>query len=347
MIQIDGSKGEGGGQVLRTSLAYSVLTGQPVHLFNIRANRRNPGLAPQHLSGVLTAAQICDASVEGARLRSTEVTFEPGDSVRSGEYQFDISQLAGQGSAGAVPLLLQTLLLPLALAQGSSRLVLRGGTHVAWSPPVHYVEWVLLPTLSRIGIEASITLDRWGWYPQGGGQVEVEIRGNAQLSGIDLTRRGKLTAVKGIAAVSNLPAHIPQRIANRANNLLKEADLPAVVQPVRTGGHSTGAGLFLMAEYEGITAGFSALGKKGKASEQVASEAADELIAYHQRDRPLEPHLPDQIIPMLAWAEGESTLSTQCITRHTLTNIRTIGAFIEREIVVEGEEGQPGTIRVT
>jgi RNA 3'-terminal phosphate cyclase (ATP) len=155
-----------------------------------------------------------------------------------------------------------------------------------------------------------------------------------------------LTSIEGIAAVTNLPAHIPQRIANRANNLLKGAGLPAVVQPVRTGGHSTGAGLFMMAAYEGITAGFSGLGKKGKPSEQVASEAADALIAYHQQDRPLDPHLPDQIIPVLAWAEGESVLSTQRITRHTLTNIRTIGAFIERDIVVEGEEGQPGTIRI-
>lgn len=173
LIRIDGSQGEGGGQILRTALALSIVTGRPVHLFNLRAGRRNPGLAAQHLAGVRAAAQICGAEVEGERVGSTAITFRPGGTAQAGQYAFDISQLAGQSSAGSVTLLLQTLLLPLALADGDSHLVLRGGTHVAWSPPAHYVEWVLLPMLARAGIHASIRLTAWGWYPQEIGRAHV------------------------------------------------------------------------------------------------------------------------------------------------------------------------------
>ncbi len=346
IIQIDGSQGEGGGQILRTALALSIVTGRPVHLFNLRAGRRNPGLAPQHLAGVRAAAQICGAEVEGARIGSTEITFRPAGAAQAGQYTFDISRLAGQGSAGSVTLLLQTLLLPLALASGDSSLVLRGGTHVAWSPPTHYIEWILLPTLAQAGIHASIQLTAWGWYPEGGGQVEVTIKGRARLQGLDLTQRKPLRSLKGLAVACNLPSHIPQRISARANNVLRAAGLPPAVQPLRTGGASTGAGIFIGLDYENIYAGFSALGARGKPSEAVADEAVMPLINYHQQNTALDPHLPDQLLPALALAEGPSVLSTVEITRHTLTNVAVIGHFLERRITVEGKEGGPGTIRV-
>jgi RNA 3'-terminal phosphate cyclase (ATP) len=346
MIEIDGSQGEGGGQVLRTSLAFSILTAEPIRVFNVRAKRRNPGLAPQHLAGILAAARICRAQTGGVELGSTEIRFQPGGPAQPGEYTFDISALSGRGSAGAVTLLLQAIWLPLALSEGSSRLVLRGGTHVNWSPPVHYLDWVLFPTLARLGVEAAIHLETWGWYPKGGGQVTVTIRGGAHLRGVDLTQRGSLVGVKGVAAVSNLPSHIPQRISNRANNLLREAGLPAGVQPQRTGGPSTGAGLFMALEYEHCCAGFTSLGERGKPSEKVANEAAGDLIAHHKQEAALDRYLPDQIVAALALAEGPSALGTTAITRHTLTNVRIIRRFVEREIVVEGAEGQPGFVRV-
>lgn len=332
--------------MLRTALALSIATGQPVQLSNIRAKRRNPGLAPQHLAGVLAAAQICGAEVGGVRLRSTQVTFQPGGAAQAGQYSFDISQMAGQGSAGAVTLLLQTILLPLALSDGESELVIRGGTHVAWSPPVHYVQWVLLPTLERIGIKAEIELETWGWYPKGRGQIRVWIGGGARLTGIDLGKRGNLKTIKGMAGASNLPAHIPQRIANRANNVLREANLPARVEPIRTGGPATGAGVFLAAEYDGLITGFSALGARGKPSEVVADEAVGDLIAAHQQDEGLDEHLPDQLLPALALAEGSSSLGTVEITGHTMTVVDIIGYFTEREIRVEGIVGEPGVVTV-
>jgi RNA 3'-terminal phosphate cyclase (ATP) len=346
MLEIDGSQGEGGGQVLRTSLALAILTGKTIRLINVRAGRRNPGLAPQHLACVLAAKDICNAEVEGAALESTQMTFMPGRSASSGSYIFDISQLAGRGSAGAVTLLLQAILLPLALADQPSTLTLRGGTHVAWSPPVHYLQWVLLPTLKQMGLEADIEHRKWGWYPKGGGEIQVSIQGQAKLRGINITERGQLLGLQGLAVASNLPSHIPQRIAGRANNLLKSAGLPPKVEPERTGGTSTGAGIFLGVTYANARAGFSALGRIGKPSEEVATEATETLLAYHRQTAPLDPHLPDQLVPAIALAEGPSTLRTQEITRHTLTNIKVIQHFIDRPITINGTEGQPGIVQV-
>lgn len=347
MIRIDASQGEGGGQVLRSALAMSIISAQPVHLVNIRANRRNPGLAPQHLAGVRAAAQICGATVEGDDLRSQELTFRPGGFAYAGDYHFDIEKLSGQGSAGALTLLLQTVLLPLALADGPSRLTLRGGSHVAWSPPVHYVEWVLLPMLERIGIHASIDLSEWGWYPRGGGEAFVTIEGNADLHGVTLTERGEFLSLQGIAAAANLPASIPQKMSGRANNLLREAGLPANVQPLRVTGPSDGAGIVIVLEYENVRAGFTGLGRQANPSAEVAEEAVEPLIAYTRQTAALDPHLPDQILPALTMAHGPSLISTVDITRHTLTNIATVQHFIERQVDVEGEEGQPGFVRVS
>jgi RNA 3'-terminal phosphate cyclase (ATP) len=347
MIQIDGAQGEGGGQVLRTALAFSILSGEAIHLTAIRARRRNPGLAPQHLAGTLAAAKLCQAEAHGTHVGSTEVAFTPGSPAIPGEYRFDISKLAGQGSAGAVTLLLQTILLPLALADGPSRLTLRGGTHVAWSPPVHYLQWALFPTLRRLGVEAAIELKTWGWFPEGGGEVEVTIRGGARPAGLRLTERGGLLSLRGAAVACNLPSHIPQRMSARLNNRLREAGLPARAEPLRVTGPSSGAGIFLGVDYEKVSAGFSALGRRGKPSEAVADDAADALIAYHEGGEPLDAHLSDQLLPFLAIAEGESEVHVQAITQHLLTIAEVIGHFNDRLIHIEGELGEPGVVQVT
>lgn len=346
MIEIDGSFGEGGGQVLRTSLSLSILTGQPVRITRIRANRRIPGLAPQHLAGVLAAAHICDAEVTGADIRSTSLTFSPGGPARADEYTFDVSQLSGQGSAGAVTLVLQSILLPLAMAEGTTQLVLRGGTNVAWSPPIQYVEWVLLPTLAEMGLASRVMIVDYGWYPVGGGHVEITIKGNTELTGCDLTERGEFQNLRGVAVASNLPSHIPQRISARANSVLNANGLPGAVQPVRAGGASTGTGIFLAAMYDNVSAGFSTLGELGKPSEQVANEAVDALLAYHDSDYALDPYLPDQILPAMALAAGPSALSTVLLTLHTITNAAIIQNFIQRSIVIEGRQDAPGVVRV-
>lgn len=354
MIAIDGSFGEGGGQVVRTALTLSALTGQPVRLHSIRAKRSNPGLAPQHLTGVLALAQICNAGVHGATLKSTSLEFHPQSRPLAGSYLFDVTKAAPGGSAGSVTLILQTLLLPLALADGPSTLTLQGGTHAPWSPPFHYLAHVFLPTVARMGLHASIRLDAWGFYPAGGGQISAEISPIDSLSPLSLIERGALKRVWGEGVAANLPAHIPQRIVSRARNVLAEAGLRfgdprkgAEITPLRERGAGPGAGLFLIAEYEHALAGFSSIGEKGKPSEQVAEEASLDLIAHYRDGAPLDMHLADQLLLPMAFARGRSELRTCRVTQHTLTNAHIIQQFLPVKLEIEGEEGEPGRVVVS
>jgi RNA 3'-terminal phosphate cyclase (ATP) len=240
MINIDGSWGEGGGQILRTSLSLSAITGQPVRIDRIRANRKNPGLAPQHVTSVRAAASICQAQVRGDILGSTSLEFIPTYPTQAGHYTFDVTEASQGGSAGSVSLILQTILLPLAFAQGKSKVILKGGTHVAWSPPITYVQEIYLPMLRQLGIQVELQLNAYGWYPQGGGEVELKINGKQTLlKGMQLLERGTIKQIRGIAVVTQLPAHIPQRMANRAEKLLREANLPVQIKPLRERGRAT------------------------------------------------------------------------------------------------------------
>jgi RNA 3'-terminal phosphate cyclase (ATP) len=174
VIQIDGSQGEGGGQILRCALALGAICGTPVHIRSIRAGRRTPGLQAQHLTAVTALAQICGAQIEGASLGSQVLTFIPGE-IRPGEYEFDI------GTAGSVSLVLQAILLPLATAERPSRVTLTGGTHVPWSPPTDYLREVLFPVLARMGLHAVLEVERWGFFPRGGGRIALEVMGGSAL----------------------------------------------------------------------------------------------------------------------------------------------------------------------
>lgn len=349
MLQIDGSYGEGGGQVLRTALTLSALTGQAVHLRRIRAGRRQPGLAPQHLTGVLALAQICQARVRGATLRSTELVFEPQTAPVAGEYFFDVADQTEGGSAGAVSLIWQTLWLPLALAGAASRLTLKGGTHVAWSPPFDYLTRVFLPTVAPLGLATQLYLDAWGFYPVGGGVVRVEIPpARLPLQPLTLTERGALRRVWGLGVAAALPAHIAQRLADRAGRQLRDLAVPLAVAPARVRSAGPGAGLFLVAEYAQARAGFSALGEKGKPSEQVADTACAELQAHHAAGAPVDPHLADQLLLPLALAAetGASTFRTSRVTQHLLTNACILEQGLPVKVEIDGQEGETGEVRV-
>jgi RNA 3'-terminal phosphate cyclase (ATP) len=353
MLTIDGSHGEGGGQVLRTTLTLSILTGQPVRIERTRAGRKNPGLRPQHLTGVRAAAAVCKAQLEGDELGSQTLTFVPGGPAQPGEYTFDVTEAARGGSAGSVGLVLQTVLLPLALAEGESRLTLRGGTHVPWAPSALYLEHVFLPHLTRMGRDVHIEPARWGFYPTGGGEIQVRITGRAEsLSPIELTEREELERIWGVAAVMNLPAHIPQRMADRARNVLAEVGLQAQVEPHRLRGTGPGAGIFLFAETSTsshpatATAGFTAYGRKGLPAERVAEMACDDLLAHHHSSGLADLHLADQLVLPMVLAEGESQVTTSQVTQHLLTNIWVVRQFLTRKIAVEGKLGAPGTLIV-
>ncbi len=327
MIIIDGSHGEGGGQVLRTSLTLAVLTGQAVQIERIRAGRSKPGLAAQHLTALRAAAAICDATVSGDKMGSSQVHFCPGGPPRAGDYVFDVAQARRGGSAGAVSLVLQTVLLPLALAPGASRLTLRGGTHVPWSPSFVYLDEVYLPAL---GLQVELTLNRWGFYPVGGGEVVAQIQGSEPgARPLALDERGPLQRVWGVAVASNLPAHIPQRMAGRAQNVLSEQGVESELQARRVRGNGPGAGIFISLEFaSGIRAGFMAYGRKGLPAERVAEAACRDLLKYCQRnDAPVDEHLADQLIVPLSVAAGESHFATSQISKHLRTNMWVVEQF--------------------
>jgi len=335
MLIIDGAYGEGGGQILRTTLALAAILNQPIRLKNIRANRRTPGLAAQHLTAVRAAAMICDAHLTGDKLGSTQLVFEPQNSPIPGLYEFDVAEAREGGSAGAATLVLQTVLLPLALASKPSTVTVKGGTHVPWSPSFHYLRDVYLPILAQLGVYATADLPAWGWYPAGEGEIKVvispaDVRPDKQNNQIDWTgqERGLLKQMNGIAVASSLPAHIAQRMRDRATNLLNQEALPASIEPQRVRSVSPGAGIFLVAEYESGLAGFSALGKKGKPSEQVAAEAINDLLAFHHSEAVLDRHLTDQLILPLALTDRPGPFRIEAFTQHTLTNIWVVEQFL-------------------
>jgi len=341
LIAIDGSIGEGGGQVLRSALSLSLLTGQAFTMTNIRAGRPKSGLRPQHLAAVHAAAQISHASVKGDRKGSGQISFASGP-IKSGEYHFDI------GTAGATSLVLQTLLLPLALAKGSSHLSITGGTHVPWSPCYHYLDLHWGRLLSRMGIRFDLTLSKVGFYPEGGGELQAKIPGGAHLKGIDLSDRGTLKHVRGLSGVANLPLEIAERqrtqSLKRLKNLISKVDVEVAIEsfPAQT----KGTLLLLLAEFEHSQACFFALGARGKPAERVADEAVDGLARFLRTNGAVDPWLADQILLPLAMTKSPSVLRTSEVTRHLLTNAEVIRYFLPVDIAVDGPLGRPAFIRL-
>ena len=347
MLVIDGSHGEGGGQVLRTALALAVLANQPVRIERVRAGRKRPGLRPQHLTAARAAAVICGARLEGDRLGSETLAFAPSGPPRPGEYVFDVTDATQGGSAGSVGLVLQTVLMPLALAPGESRVILRGGTHVPWAPSASYLDTVFLPAVARMGVRARMNVVRWGFYPAGGGELEVRINGQSRpLRPIALLERGALLGIAGRAAAMNLPAHIPQRMAARATNVLAGAGLDARVEPQRLRGAGPGAGIFLSVDYAHTAAGFTSFGRQGLPSERVAEAACEELLAFHHSAAAVDSYLADQLILPMALAEGVSRVTTARVTSHLLTNVWVVQQFLPVQVSVKGEPGTLGTVVV-
>jgi RNA 3'-terminal phosphate cyclase (ATP) len=339
MIYIDGSQGEGGGQILRTSLSLAAITGKPITINNIRAKRKKPGLAAQHLTAVRAAAKICHADLHGDALGSTKLEFVPQAAVQAGNYTFDVTEASIGGSAGSVALVLQTILLPLALANNDSQVILKGGTHVSYSPSLAYIEQVYLPMLRRMGINAKIKLNAWGWYPQGGGKVELQVTGNTgKLSGINIIERGDLRKVEGLAVVTELPVNIAQRMVNRAVNLLDAENIRTNIQPLRAKGIAPGAGLFLTAEYENSLAGFGALGRLRLASEKVAETACEEFLKFHQTSAPIDEHLADQLLLPAVLAAEASQYRVGEVTLHLTTNAWVIEQFALARVDIDDDK---------
>lgn len=341
ILEIDGNYGEGGGQILRSSLSLSAILQRPVRISGIRAGRKKAGLAPQHLTCVNAVAEITGAEITGGTLGSQTLTFCP-QKICGGNYTFDVADI--RPSAGALSLVFQSIALPLSYAQTSSIVTLRGGTHVPWSPTVHYLQEIFIPIAARFGFEGSLQLNRWGWYPKGGGEAIAEIRPAPGWCSVRLRHRGKLRAVSGFSAASNLPTHILSRQYDQIQKRLVDFDSPVSVELVK--GESIGQGtlVFLKAEFENIQVGFSALGARGKPAERVADEACQALEDFLASDAAVDSYLADQIILPMALAEGECRFTTSQITRHLTTNIWLVEQFLPVRFEVRGDENGPGEV---
>jgi len=337
MIAIDASFGEGGGQVLRSALALSVITRTPMQLTNIRARRPQPGLKPQHLKAVEAAAQISAARVEGATLGSQTLIFEP-TGLTGGNYTFDI------GTAGSVSLLLQTIWLPLSFAASPSRVSLAGGTHVPWSPCVHYLQWQWLPYLAEIGYHVECSLERAGFYPRGGGLLHADIVPSRHLAPLHLTERGRLLRIRGLSAVGRLDRSIAERQRNQAVERLRDLGVPLEIEVTEVPSGSPGTFIVLQAEFEGGRCCAFALGALHKRAEKVADEAVDELRADIEAGGAIDAWLADQLLLPLAFVPERSTLSVCRISQHLRTNAELLGYFLPVKVEIEGETGEPGRV---
>jgi RNA 3'-terminal phosphate cyclase (ATP) len=322
MITIDGSYGEGGGQILRTSLALSLVTGKPFSIHSIRAGRKKPGLMRQHLTAVNAAAEIGRAEIEGNRIGSQAFTFEPG-MIKPGNFHFAI------GSAGSCTLVFQTILPALITAGAPSEIVLEGGTHNPFAPPFDFLERAFLPAINRMGPRIKAVLEKPGFYPAGGGRFKVSIK-PAELRRFDLLERGKIIQKTARASVANLPVNI----ANRELKVIREKlewerdGLEAVEVE-----NSQGPGNILIVEIESenVTEVFTGFGEKGISAEKVAKRAAKSVREYLALDVPVGRYLADQLLIPMAMAGG-GKFRTLSPTRHTTTNIEVIKKFIDVKI---------------
>ncbi|MDI6888853.1 MAG: RNA 3'-terminal phosphate cyclase [Methanocellales archaeon] len=325
MLEIDGSYGEGGGQILRTAVALAALTGRETKIKNIRAGRPKPGLAPQHLEAVRCVSSLTDADVRGLTLGSTEVTFAP-KGIKGGKHEIDI------GTAGSIPLLLQCIMPAATRAENTLFLSIKGGTDVRWAPSIDYLRHVFLPAIAKMGYDAEVEVVRRGYYPRGRGLVKATIR-PSKLRGIVFTPPEEIL-IKGISHSSRLPEHVALRQATSARQILSGAGYDASISAEIKNYESTGSGITLWCD----NIGGCAIGERGKPAEEVGREAAEPLLMELSSGASVDVHLADQLIPYMALAEGKSSVTTRELTVHTKTNIWVVEQFLDVEFDVQENE---------
>ncbi len=326
MIEIDGSTGESGGQILRTALSLAAITGKSFSIKNIRLKRPKPGLQAQHLTCVKAMSEICSAEVKGAELSSTSLTFKPSE-INGGNYNFDI------GTAGSITLLAQCVLPALLLADKPSSILFTGGTHVPFSPLADYFSEIFLPTIKNIGANAEFSVNRIGLYPKGGGKATLSIA-HSEFSPLSLTKRGELKKLTLNSTVFSLPLAVAQRQVKEVRKKLSAFELKLVenIKEVQSVGQGTYT--FIRADYDSTVAGFSSLGKIGKSSEEVGREAAEAFLEFEKSGACVDLHLADQLLIYAALAAGKSKsdFTTSQISQHFETNAWVIRQFLDVEI---------------
>jgi RNA 3'-terminal phosphate cyclase (ATP) len=325
MRVIDGSIGEGGGQILRTALALSLVTGEAVRVENVRPRRPKPGLLRQHRTALLAAAEVSGGEVRGGELGAAWAELHPGP-VRGGVFAFDV------GTAGSTSLVLQTILPGLLAADGPSTVTIEGGTHNPWSPPFDFFERALAPLLRRMGAEVRLELKRPGFHPAGGGLLKARVTPVARWEALDLEARGETVRREARVLLANLPAHVGTRERRELRARLGWSEDEVRIVPVE----APGPGNAVLCEVASthVTEVFSAFGSKGVPAETVARDAAEQVRAYLEAGAPVGPHLADQLMLPLALA-GKGSCVTGPLTRHARTNLEVLAAFDVPRLAVE------------
>lgn len=337
MIDIDGSEKSGSGTILRMAVAFSAITGQPLHIYNIRQNRPQPGLKPQHLEAVLTAAKLCNAELQGAKENSRELWFRPRE-IRGGKIEAEI------GTAGSIPMLLMTVLPICASAESTVHLhISKGGTDVSHSPTINYMRFVLLPTLQRMGMNAVLTVHKYGYYPKGNGEVTIAVAPCKQFTALSLRTFGNIKSINGTSICTFLADRkVAERQAKAANEYLGQRGYNADVQIINDVSNrlQKGSSLVLWAETDAnVILGADAIGELRKTSETVGTEAAEKLYEEIVAKPTVDAHLADILVPYVALAQGKSTYLARTLTEHLQTNIWLSERMLDAKFTVKRTDG--------
>ncbi len=336
MIEIDGSTGEGGGQIIRTALALSAVTGKECRIFNIRRGRQNPGLQTQHLEGANAVAALCNAEIRGNKIGSTELKFYPRK-IESKKIDISIP------TAGSVGLVLQPLMIAASHAESKVEIEINGGaTNGKWAPPLNYIKYVLLPLLEKMGYKANIEIKKYGYYPKGGAHVMATIN-PVHIKPIDLIQRGEIVEIKGISHASKHleKAKVAERQAKTAEEIIKkELQIAPRISVNYVDALNPGSAIELFATCENSVLGADELGEIKKSAEQVGKEAAEKLIEELKTNACVDEHAEDQLLPFMALAAqgGESMIKVHHLTNHTRTNIWVIEKFLPMKFEIDEKE---------
>ncbi|UCF13289.1 MAG: RNA 3'-terminal phosphate cyclase [Thermoplasmatales archaeon] len=332
MLQIDGSYGEGGGQILRYAVALSALTKKPVEIKNIRANRPNPGVRPQHHTAISCIKSICKGTIEGLSIGSSKLTFFPGE-IQPGEYKFDI------GTAGSITLVFQACILSSLNTTKPITIKLTGGTDVKWAPTWDYFTQVFLHLIQKMGVNTDAQLIKRGYYPKGGGEAVLTIYPAKKLQRLHLEEKQDFGKMTGIVHIANLPDHISERMKQAALKIAVKSNIQSFIRIDKTTSLSPGTGITLWSKSEYSVIGSTFLGERGVTSEKIGENAVNQLIKEINTGATIDTFAIDQILPYMVLTEEESVCMVRALTNHTQTNMWLLKQFFNVEFEVKEKQG--------